>query len=50
MHQEGAAETADGEATLGYGEEDGAGGGRRVSADFGGVVDKIAGDGDSSLG
>ena len=50
MHQEGAAETADGEATLGYCEEDGAGGGRGVGADFGGVVDEIAGDGDLSSG
>lgn len=46
MHEKRAAESSDGEAALGYGEEDGAGCGGGVAADFGGVVDEIAGDGD----
>ena len=50
MHQEGTAEPSDGEAALGYGKVDGAGGGGGVGADLGGVVDEVAGDGDSSFG
>lgn len=50
MHQKRAAETAYSKAALGYGEVDGAGGGGGVGADFGGVVDEVAGDGDLSSG
>ena len=48
MHQEGTAEPSDGEATLGYGEVDGAICRGCVGADFGGVIDEVASDGDSS--
>ena len=43
FHGERAAEAADCEAALGYGEIDGAEGGGGVAADFGGVVDEVAG-------
>lgn len=44
MHKKGTAKPSDGEAALGYGEVDGAGRGRCIAADFGGVVDEVAGD------
>ena len=50
VHQKGTAEPSNGEATLGDGQIDSAGGGGGVGADFGGVVDEVAGDGDSSFG